>query len=615
MKNTGLILLLVLLIITISFSPSELILLSYIESSAGFQTITLENGRTELEFADINKDGNPDVLSIGDHGSPLINSQQHGVMVWFGNGTGANWSIYQNGNFGYGGIAIGDVNNDGKYDIGYGMHHNYSSTDFGDQLLEVALGDGTGQNWTPWDDSLATQGETWGMFSTDFGDADNDGLLDVGSISFGCCAGIHVYRNMGAGKWRQTFGFTGGNSNMEFVFGDINNDGNIDFAAGHQNGAVYFGNGDGTFTLKHNNLPPGGTSGLRGLSLGDVNNDGGKDIAFTTSAGAVNVWKWNNGTQAWDNLSANLPASGNYVATQLADMNRDGFLDLITFGGGTGTVWIGNGGTSWTQDATITTPSPGGYVDLAVEDADHNGFPDILIEANQQVSMFNYINKIWFFKETTPYTALNITQQFPKGFERLKNNSVQFIKWLSQAPQAQVSKVKLELSATGNGGPWTLIKDSLPNNGTYQWAVPQNVNSENCYIRSTVFIPGTSNTFTSITPNPFIIGNLVGIKKTGENIPKEFTLYQNYPNPFNSITKIKFEIPDSYLNEGLPASRWVQLKVFSILGQEIATLVNKNLNPGVYVSEFDGSDFPSGIYFYNITAGNFTDTKRMILLR
>lgn len=75
-----------------------------------------------------------------------------------------NWSVVQIGNFGYGGVAIGDVNNDGKLDVGYGIHHNYSGEDLGDQILEVALGNGFGTDWTAWDNGLATNGESWGMF-------------------------------------------------------------------------------------------------------------------------------------------------------------------------------------------------------------------------------------------------------------------------------------------------------------------------------------------------------------------------------------------------------------------------------------------------------------------
>jgi hypothetical protein len=105
-----------------SFSAGQV---SYVESSSGLQTPAMEGGRTEFEFGDVNGDGHVDIASIGDHGSPYIGTNEHGIMVWFGDGTG-NWSVYQNGNFGYGGIGLGDVNGDGLMDVGYGMHHDYS---------------------------------------------------------------------------------------------------------------------------------------------------------------------------------------------------------------------------------------------------------------------------------------------------------------------------------------------------------------------------------------------------------------------------------------------------------------------------------------------------------
>ena len=540
MKTIYIILFVILIVLLYSFNIQSPPLLTYIESSNGLNSIALESGRTEVEMADINKDGNIDFLSVGDHGNPNVNTQEHGIMVWFGNGTGDNWVIQQTGNFGYGGIAVGDVNNDGFYDAGYGIHHNYSGVDLGDQIFEVALGNGTGTNWTAWDDSLASQGETWGMFNTDFADVDNDGLLDVGSISFGCCAGIHIYKNMGIGKWRQTFGFNGGNSSMEFVFGDINNDGNEDFAAAHQYGTPYFGDGTGNFVLKHNNLPAAGNTGYRSVALGDVNNDGGKDLAFiVSSGGAVNVWTWSNGLLNWVDLSASLPSSSSYYGIQLCDMNVDGFVDVIAFGNGSLTVWGGNGGTNWTQIATLTTPSPGTYTDLTTgADADHNGYPDIVIEAKEGY------NTLRFFKESTPFTSLNISPVYPKGFERIKNNGIINVEWLSASPSSPSSKVKLELSSTGNGGPWNTFADSLPNNGRFQWHVPPAINSDNCFIRYTAYIPGTSQTASSITQNRFIIGTIVGLSGKSE-IPAEYKLFQNYPNPFNPVSKIKYHLPES----------------------------------------------------------------------
>ncbi len=96
-------------------------------------------------------------------------------------------------------------------------------------------------------------------------------------------------------------------------------------------------------------------------------------------------------------------------------------------------------------------------------------------------------------------------------------------------------------------------------------------------------------------------------------MPKKYDLSQNYPNPFNPTTTIKYSIPVSPVGD--ENFRPVQLKIYDILGKEVTTLVNKNQAPGNYTVNFDASDLPSGIYFYRITAGSFTETKKMILLR
>lgn len=96
------------------------------------------------------------------------------------------------------------------------------------------------------------------------------------------------------------------------------------------------------------------------------------------------------------------------------------------------------------------------------------------------------------------------------------------------------------------------------------------------------------------------------INLISSEIPTENKLYNNYPNPFNPNTIIKFNIKDS---------RPVTLKIFDILGKEVSTLINGKLLSGIYEVSFDGSNFPSGVYFYTIRAGKFTDTKRMLLLK
>ncbi len=473
---------------------------SYVESSSGLVPPTMDGGRTEIEMADMNLDGNIDLVSIGDHGSPYVNTDQHGIMVWFGDGTGS-WSVFMNGNFGYGGVAVGDVNNDGMPDVGYAMHHNYSSVDFGDQLIEVALGDGTGMNWIPWDDGLATNGEDWGMFGIDFADYDNDGDLDLGSVSFGCCAGVHLYRNEGDGTWTQTFGFCGGNSRMIFTFGDVNNDGNADFAVSQEDGTVYLGDGQGNFVLADANLPPSGSLGRAGVDLGDADNDGGDDLAFINSNHGVEVWVFEDDS-TWTDFSGALPSTGDYEAAQLFDMNLDGFVDVMAFGEGTFTLWLGDGAGNWTLETTFSTPSPGGFQAFRVgADADHNGYPDIAL-VDEEGSWPSYQNHLRFYKEVSTPESLFIFPVSPRGGQTFRGGAVGFIRWTAAVQQPGTARVRLEFSSEGSDGPFTLVAEDLPENNSYQWTLPL-VRSDSCYIRYT--LTAGADTAMGLTPRPFSI--------------------------------------------------------------------------------------------------------------
>jgi len=105
------------------------------------------------------------------------------------------------------------------------------------------------------------------------------------------------------------------------------------------------------------------------------------------------------------------------------------------------------------------------------------------------------------------------------------------------------------------------------------------------------------------------IGSLwepVSVKEDGQQVVNEFALSQNYPNPFNPTTQIKFSIKESGL---------VSLKIFDILGTEVATLVNNEYPVGNYTVDFNAAGIASGIYFYKIQSGNFVETKKMILMK
>ncbi|MBK7631219.1 MAG: T9SS type A sorting domain-containing protein [Ignavibacteriales bacterium] len=105
---------------------------------------------------------------------------------------------------------------------------------------------------------------------------------------------------------------------------------------------------------------------------------------------------------------------------------------------------------------------------------------------------------------------------------------------------------------------------------------------------------------------------ITGVEEENELLIN-FSLDQNYPNPFNPSTKIKYTIPNVSLSE-VEGSR-VQLKVYDVLGNEVATLVNESKPVGTYEVEFNASNISSGVYFYKLQSGNFVETRKMILLK
>jgi hypothetical protein len=110
----------------------------------------------------------------------------------------------------------------------------------------------------------------------------------------------------------------------------------------------------------------------------------------------------------------------------------------------------------------------------------------------------------------------------------------------------------------------------------------------------------------STTGSVIKLQQTTGIKTIGGTSPDNFKLMQNYPNPFNPSTNIRFQ---------LPGQSMVSLKVYDISGKEISTLVNENLPAGNYEVAFKGSNLSSGTYFYKLSAGNYSETKRMMLLK
>ncbi len=159
----------------------------------------------------------------------------------------------------------------------------------------------------------------------------------------------------------------------------------------------------------------------------------------------------------------------------------------------------------------------------------------------------------------------------------------------------------------GNSG--KIIKTT---NSGINWHYQSSVTTENLidiyFINENIgFIVGENGTILKTTDG----GGPIGIQSISSEVSMTFSLSQNYPNPFNPVTKIKFQIP----TVGQRHAFDLRLFIYDILGREVAVLVNEQVKPGSYEVEFDGSNYPSGVYFYRLTAGEYTETKKMILIK
>jgi len=99
---------------------------------------------------------------------------------------------------------------------------------------------------------------------------------------------------------------------------------------------------------------------------------------------------------------------------------------------------------------------------------------------------------------------------------------------------------------------------------------------------------------------------ITSVSLSSGKLPSKFDLAQNYPNPFNPATSISFD---------LPLKSFVLLKVFDLIGREVATIVSGELSAGTHTREWNAANMPSGIYFYRLQSDSFSETKKLVLMR
>ncbi|MCG6915842.1 FG-GAP-like repeat-containing protein [bacterium BMS3Abin03] len=371
----------------------------------------------------------------------------------------------------------------------------------------------------------------------------------------------------------------------DFYFGDIDGDDTADVvvSAYTTREIVWYKNENSGTTWTKDIIDSNVDSGT--LVLSDINGDNQLDLVATGYDDDFVVW-YDNDNLSWTPNIIDLNLDRAHTVN-VVDIDSDGQLDVVATGKQANkVVWYKNNNFVWEKIVIDSVNGPHRAISV---DIDNDNDIDIVVPVTNEGKLVLYENQI----PILPRAPLLIE---PVNDTTLDSIGVQLV-WHQSYPD--VEKYWLELDTTDQFvipiftdstlADTTLLYSSLQSNKNYWWRVKA-YNSLGWSIFSEV------RTF----------GVIITSIEDDDQLPTEFSLEQNFPNPFNPITSIQYQISEL---------SFVNVKIFDVLGDEITTLVNEIKPTGRYEIEFDATNLSSGIYFYQLQAGSFIETKKMLLLK
>ncbi|MFN0157369.1 MAG: FG-GAP-like repeat-containing protein [Bacteroidota bacterium] len=540
---------------------------------------TLSAGSSDLAWGDVDGDGDQD-LAVGTNGATLIYRNDVGTLVVTDTELPAYWEDNDQADFDLRSITWADYDNDGDLDLLIPSAFDEEVFEYRTALMRND-GPNTTNGWifTKFDSVFAPTIHAQSSWADYDGDQDLD-LLLVHIAPLTEEGFIRRYRNDGNGA---------------FVAEDIL----------------------GTLTIEHGEAQWGDYDADGDLDILVAGNIKELDGSFTHMALRI----YRNNSDVYDSLEVIpcIPCEGwfDLTAATWADYDNDGDMDILLAGNynsgsqieGRAKVYTNNGGVF--ADSGNVLPAPRASGDrggtFSWLDIDGEGDLDYFIAGQYFVPGGNGLVEAQMHVYRNDSPGQNVPPSAPSGLgSSIPDSTTVILSWTPASDDhTPTAALTYDLNLFRNGIP-VAIPRSLPQpgnvsattewlltglpDGLYQWTLRA---VDAAYVGS------------SIAVGDFTLGALA-VDEPVDNLPRHFAIEQNYPNPFNPSTTIGFQISDYGI---------VSLKVFDLLGQEVATLMNEEKSPGSYSIRWDASKVASGVYLARLESAGKTQVKRMLLMK
>lgn len=373
---------------------------------------------------------------------------------------------------------------------------------------------------------------------------------------------------------------------------DFNHDGKVDIVIGNAGNnimSLFLATGGANY-LPGVSYTAG--NNVRGVGIADLNGDGHDDIVTANRNGSNISLFINNGTGIFSAPTNINTVGGNETAVMITDANNDGIMDAFVGCYGSSEIVLmlgdGNGGMTYSSRSSLT----GNPWAIVVGDINGDGNADV-------AAALSNVNKIGvIFGNGTGglgTVATYTSGSFPLAIDIGDVDGDNDLDIISSC----FSSGNYKVYANSGNGTFSNSPITLPASSAGSCITVHDRDNDGDLDLSGI---------DEVDDLLFVYDNnpSIGISLISSEVPNNYTLHQNYPNPFNPSTNIEFEIPQQ---------SFVKLSVYDVSGREIEVLSNQTLKPGKYLAYWNSTSYPSGVYFYKLSTADYSESKKMILLK